>query len=81
MEELQKQLYKMLELSYQLDNINGLIYVLREALRIRENDIMDDHYTMASAYISNLVMDFERDFDELMDHMFQALHHLECHTV
>ncbi len=76
MEEMKKQLYQMQELSYQLDYINGLMYILREALRLNE-DVLNIHYTLASAYISNLVMDFEEDFDALMENMFRSLSRLD----
>ena len=76
MEEMKKQLYQMQELSYQLDYINGLMYILREALRLNE-DALNIHYAMASAYISNLVMDFEEDFDTLMENMFRSLSRLD----
>ena len=76
MDEMKKQLYQMQELSYQLDYISGLVYILREALRLNE-DALNIHYTMASAYISNLVMDFEEDFDTLMENMFRSLSRLD----
>ena len=71
MEEMKQQLYTLQELSFQMDYINGLVYILREALRINE-DVLNIHYTMASAYISNLIMAFEEDFDTLMENMFHA---------
>lgn len=80
MDELKKQLYQMQELSYQLDYINGLVYILREALRLNE-DVLNIHYTMASAYISNMVMDFEEDFDTLMENMFQSLRRLDHQSI
>ena len=57
MEEMKKQLYELQNLTYQMDYISGLVYILREALRINE-DVLNIHYTMASAYISNLIMEF-----------------------
>lgn len=71
MEELKQQLYDLQNLSVQLDYISGLVYILREALRLNE-DVLNIHYTMSSAYISNLIMDFEEEFDTLMENMFRS---------
>lgn len=69
MEEIEKQLYDLQNLTYQLDYISGLVYILREALRLNE-DVLNIHYTMASAYISNLIMEFKEDLYTLMENMF-----------
>ena len=71
MEELKQQLDDLQNLSVQLDYISGLVYILREALRLNE-DVLNIHYTMSSAYISNLIMDFEEEFDTLMENMFRS---------
>ncbi len=71
MEEIKQQLYELQNLTYQLDYINGLVYILREALRINE-DVLNIHYTMSSAYISNLIMEFEENLDTLMEKMFRS---------
>ena len=71
MEEIKQQLYELQNLTYQLDYINGLVYILREALRINE-DVLNIHYTMSSAYISNLIMEFEENLDSLMEKMFRS---------
>ena len=73
MEEIKKQLFTLQNLTYELDYINGLLYILREALRENE-DMMGIHYMMASAYISNLSMEFEEKLDTLMDDMFHSFH-------
>lgn len=72
MEEIKKQLYDLQNLTCQLDYINGLLYILREALRINE-DVLNIHYTMASAYISNLTMEFEEELDALTEDMFHSV--------
>lgn len=71
MEEIKQQLYELQNLTYQLDYINGLVYILREALRINE-DVLNIHYTMSSAYISNFIMEFEESLDTLMEKMFRS---------
>lgn len=71
MEEIEKQLYDLQNLTYQLDYISGLVYILREALRLNE-DVLNIHYTMASAYISNLIMEFKEDLYTLMESMFHT---------
>ena len=76
MEEMKKQLYQMQELSYQLDYTSGLVYILREALNLNE-DILNIQYTLASAYISDLIMNFEEDFDTLMENMYSSLRRLD----
>ncbi len=79
MEELEKLLCQMQKLSYQLDDISSLIFVLREALWSNE-DTLGTHYTLSSVYISNLLIDFEENFDDLMEKMFRACHllHQNC---
>lgn len=72
MEGMQKHLYELQNLTVRLDYINGLLYILREALRINE-DILNIHYTLASAYISNRLMEFAEDFDALTEDMFRIL--------
>ena len=72
MEGMQKHLYELQNLTVRLDYINGLLYILREALRINE-DILNIHYTLASAYISNRLMEFVEDFDALTEDMFRIL--------
>ena len=71
MEEMKQQLYELQNLTYQFDYINGLVYTLREALR-NNDELMSFQYTMASAYISNLVMEFEENLDTLMEGMFRS---------
>jgi len=71
MDEIEKQLYDLQNLTYQLDYISGLVYILREALRLNE-DVLNIHYTMASAYISNLIMEFKEDLNTLMESMFHT---------
>ena len=71
MEEMKKQLYDLQNLTYQMDYINGLVYILREALRINE-DVLNIHYTMASAYISNMLMEFEENLDILTEDLFRS---------
>ncbi len=71
MEEMKQQLYELQNLSFQMDYISGLVYILREALWVNE-DVLNIHYTMASAYISNLIMEFEEALDALMEEMFRA---------
>lgn len=72
MEGMQKHLYELQNLTVRLDYINGLLYILREALRINE-DVLNIHYTLASAYISNRLMEFAEDFDALTEDMFRIL--------
>lgn len=71
MEEMMRQLYELQNLTIQLDYINGLLYLLRESLRIQE-DVLNIHYTLASAYISNQLMAFEEELDALMEGMFRT---------
>ena len=71
MEEMKKQLYDLQDLTCQLDYINGLVYILREALRINE-DVLNIHYTMASACISNMLMEFEETLDLLTEELFRS---------
>ena len=73
MEEMKQQLYELQNLTYQFDYINGLMYTLREALR-NNDELMSFQYTMASAYISNLIMEFEENLDTLMEGMFRSFH-------
>ena len=76
MEELKKQLFELQNLTVQLDYISGLVYTLRGALGSREDDL-NIQYTMASAYISNLVMEFEKKLDTLLDEMLFSASRLE----
>lgn len=72
-EKKRKQyLWNLQNLAVELKDINGLLYILREALRINE-DILNIHYTLASAYISNRLMEFTEDFDALTEDMFRIL--------
>ena len=72
-EKKRKQyLWDLQNLAIELKDINGLLYILREALRINE-DILNIHYTLASAYISNRLMEFVEDFDALTEDMFRIL--------
>ena len=71
MKELKQQLHELQNLTYQFDYINGLVYILQEALR-NNDELMSFQYTMASAYISNLVMEFEENLDTLMEGMFRS---------
>ena len=72
-EKKRKQyLWDLQNLAIELKDINGLLYILREALRINE-DILNIHYTLASAYISNRFMEFAEDFDALTEDMFRIL--------
>jgi len=75
MEELKKLLCQMQKLSYRLDDISSLVFVLREALWSNE-DVLNTYYTLSSAYISNLLIDFEENFDDLMENMFRACRRL-----
>ena len=72
-EKKRKQyLWNLQNLAVELKDINGLLYILREALRINE-DVLNIHYTLASAYISNRLMEFAEDFDALAEDMFRIL--------
>lgn len=72
MEEIKKQLYDLQDLTFQLDHISGLVYILREALFASE-EYLNVQYTVASAYISDQLIEFEEKLDTLMEDMFSSI--------
>ena len=71
MEELHKYLRKLEKMTHELDCISGLVYVLKDALWQNE-DSLNVQYSMASFYISERLIEFEQNLDELLEHLFDS---------
>ena len=71
MEELHKYLRKLEKMTHELDCISGFVYVLKDALWQNE-DSLNVQYSMASFYISERLIEFEQNLDELLEHLFDS---------
>ena len=75
MEELHKNLRKLEKMTHELDCISGLVYLLKDALWQNE-DALNVQYSMASFYISERLIEFEKNLDELLEHLFDSYRNL-----
>ena len=75
MEELHKYLRKLEKMTNELDCISGLVYIPKDALWQNE-DTLNVQYSMASFYISERLIDFQQNLDELLEHLFDSYRNL-----
>ena len=75
MEEMQNKLRILERMTYELDCICGLVYVLKDAIWKNEDELTV-YYSEASFYISERLNDFEERLDALLEDLFDACQNL-----
>ena len=71
MEELHCNLRKLEQMCYRYDSICALVCLLKDALWQNE-EVLNKQYTEGSAYISDQVIIFQTEFQELLEDLFAA---------
>lgn len=76
MEELQKKLRELEKLSFQYDAICGLVYILKDSISQNE-DALTAQYSIGCFYISNIMIAFQKDLQELLEDFFTVLSNIK----
>ncbi len=75
MEDLRKKLRELEKLCFQYDAICGLVYILRDSI-LQNEDILTVQYSTGCLYISNIMVEFQKNLQELLEDLFTALRNL-----
>ena len=71
MEELHMNLRKLEQMCYRYDSICALVYLLKDALW-QNKEMLNRQYTAGSAYISDQMIAFQTEFQELLKNLLTA---------